>query len=59
MQVRELNVAYTCKYTIKGHPFYFGNNLAKCWPNFTYLAEMRLRKFATYLFHAVHHVYLV
>jgi len=25
----------TTLWTIKGHPFYFGNNLAKCWPNFT------------------------
>jgi len=28
-------VAYTLWTTKKGHPFYFCNNLIKCWPNFT------------------------
>jgi len=31
-------------WTIKGHPFYFGNNLAKCWPNFTIFGRIVAEK---------------
>ena len=32
------HIAWNSNYTVnhkEWHPFYFGNNLAKCWPNFT------------------------
>ena len=36
--IQPMGRKYWALYTVnhkKGHPFYFGNNLAKCWPNFT------------------------